>query len=181
MNSLSPFFSEQERGEGVKKNNSSGISRAVARFLLAHYLNVEPKSLVFISGEYGKPKLLNDPPLFFNISHTDSYFAILISKEGEVGIDIEEVDPKMKGELEDFFSQKKALSTKALFRAWTRLEALGKAQGKGIDYKNFGEWLFVEGDEVEFHVGKKEFWNIISFEPIPNLVCSISYGLSYTS
>lgn len=59
--------------------------------LLSHLYSRPITTADLIDGENQKPKLLPtiEPPLFFNISHTDHATAVIVSLKHEVGVDIE--------------------------------------------------------------------------------------------
>jgi len=119
------------------------------RFLLGHgwlrevlgtYLLCAPASLSFSRGRYGKP-FLEGHPLRFNISDTKDAVAIAVSKEREVGVDIETTSRKVHhvevGQhyftTEEIAAIDEAPDGKRRFlEFWTRKEAVLKASGVGI-------------------------------------------------
>src|SRR5256885_15921185 len=56
------------------------------RALLAAYLRVAPETLLFVRGEHGKPDLAG---LQFNLSHTGTALLLGVSREVELGVDLE--------------------------------------------------------------------------------------------
>ncbi len=117
--------------------------RAKLRWVLASYLKIDAKTLVFSQAEYGKPFLPDYPDCHFNISHSGDYLAIAVTNSGEIGIDIEKLKQKS-----DFYSLVKrcfaeveqaywlelpeSRKCKEFYRFWTRKEAFVKATGRGI-------------------------------------------------
>ncbi len=103
---------ERERAERIVNERDGELwrrSRGLLRALLGRYLQLEPSSLRFATGEHGKPALLHDshePPsqsrpaahqsaptntdrLSFNMSHSDGLALYAFSMAGEVGVDVE--------------------------------------------------------------------------------------------
>ncbi|XP_023637795.1 uncharacterized protein LOC17884708 isoform X2 [Capsella rubella] len=119
---------------------------------------VDPRTLMFKKNMYGKPEVdwqnyknCNDPPLHFNISHTDSLVACGVTVHVPVGIDLEDKERKIKHDVltlaERFYStdEVKFLSTipdpevqrKEFIKLWTLKEAYVKALGKGFSAAPF--------------------------------------------
>lgn len=117
-------------------------SRSAIRFILASYLQESPADLIFKYGPHGKPTLAHCDGLEFNVSHSQEFIVIAISKNIKVGVDIEYVRPNPRDELAARIlgptakEQYKLLSEQersASFSiAWTEREALGKMLGYGI-------------------------------------------------
>ena len=118
------------------------LSRGWLRTLLAANLAVSAKELSFSQGQYGKPTLL-DHPLYFNVSHTNSYLAIVLADVENIGIDIEQI--KSRPMLTDIakrcfsdaeFSYWSNLPSEQqlqlFYQFWTKKEAFVKAVGRGL-------------------------------------------------
>jgi 4'-phosphopantetheinyl transferase len=120
------------------------VAHALLRFGLSTVAGAH--RWAFAADSYGKPELdppWGDPPLRFNLSHTNGLAACAISYGRPVGIDVEEINPRL-----DFQAiAKKALSTSEqrllaatlpstqsalFFRFWTLKEAMVKAIGRGL-------------------------------------------------
>lgn len=117
-------------------------SQGFLRIILSRYLSIDGRDLVFARHRKGKPYLINDTSLLYNISNSGQYVVVSISKHGEVGVDLEKVRP-----LDDFedlvqknFSPfernyiNKVHSEKLqrFFKLWTLKEAFLKAIGEGM-------------------------------------------------
>ncbi|MBF0439411.1 MAG: 4'-phosphopantetheinyl transferase superfamily protein [Magnetococcales bacterium] len=86
---------------------------------------------------YGKPRVAED--IYFNISHTQGLVVCAMSRQGEVGIDCEQI---RSIELTDFKSMMKPAvwetimtaqdKEKAFFNDWTQRESVLKADGRGL-------------------------------------------------
>jgi len=118
------------------------VARAALRALLGQHLNVDPRSLRFVTGEHGKPALAG-AEVEFNVSHSAGHIAIAISDGGPIGVDIESM--KRSSDLlhlaERFFSPPEAENVRAadenerarrFFAYWTAKESVIKAAGGGL-------------------------------------------------
>jgi len=116
------------------------IGRALLRRLLGCYTGATPEALEFEYGEFDKPSLLRGPR--FNLSHSGTIALYAVSREGEIGIDVElDRDVSRDRVAERFFSpgEVKALRAlpaelqpRAFLSCWTRKEAFLKARGDGL-------------------------------------------------
>ncbi|XP_010425048.1 PREDICTED: uncharacterized protein LOC104710185 isoform X2 [Camelina sativa] len=149
----------QMRGDKLQKN--ALLARTLVRTTIARYQTnngVDPQTLMFKKNMYGKPEVdrqnyknCSDPPLHFNISHTDSLVACGVTVHVPVGIDLEDKDRKIKHDVltlaERFYSTDEVtfLSTipdpevqrKEFIKLWTLKEAYVKALGKGFSAAPF--------------------------------------------
>jgi 4'-phosphopantetheinyl transferase len=114
-------------------------SHSWLRTLLGHYLQTDPRSLEFLFGKYGKPTI-RSAAIHFNLSHSGAMAACAVTRDHEVGIDIERVrplpdlesiarrffDPEDSGKLLELGEEERV---SAFFRYWTRKEAYVKAIG----------------------------------------------------
>ncbi len=122
------------------------IRRGLLRQMLGDYLDVEPGSLRFRSGPYGKPALAEMPGAYmphFNVSHSRELALFAFARDREVGVDIEYVRPVVEAEqiAGRYFSAQERDALRDLpphrmyeqfFIYWTRLEAYLKASGAGL-------------------------------------------------
>ncbi len=141
---------EKERADRLKfqtDRNNFLLSRGHLRSLLSAYLGREPQDIELRYGSYGKPYLSKDSNpdnISFNLSHSRgaSYYAL--TKDREIGIDIEYLRPVSRAQkiIERFFSEEerahyrnqpsgKKLET--FFMLWCRREAYTKALGTGFN------------------------------------------------
>ncbi|HYX30787.1 MAG TPA: 4'-phosphopantetheinyl transferase superfamily protein [Pyrinomonadaceae bacterium] len=121
-------------------------ARASLRLILARYLQVKPSRLKLETGEFGKPFLADKNQgqgLRFNLSHSHQLALIAVTREREVGVDIEfmrsdfvtnEVATHFfsRAEVEQFNVVPPESRTCAFFNCWTRKEAYIKARGEGL-------------------------------------------------
>ncbi|AMK77981.1 4-phosphopantetheinyl transferase [Methylomonas methanica] len=116
--------------------------RGLLRQTLAGYLDVEPVTLAFETGQYGKPALVGGA-LHFNLSHSADTLLIAVADFADIGIDIETCRPRqhLDGLAERCFSDREYRDWRqlpadarleAFYRLWTKKEAFVKAVGRGI-------------------------------------------------
>jgi 4'-phosphopantetheinyl transferase len=119
--------------------------RGILREILSRYTQTPPERIAFDYGAQGKPELIHtdDPPLRFNLTHSEDTLLIGVTRGQMIGVDIEHVRP-----LQDlmqisrrFFSAREVTALHSLsadqqavafFNGWTRKEAVLKAYGDGI-------------------------------------------------
>jgi len=120
--------------------------RGFLRRILGGYLNQDAASLAFSYGPQGKPELVSDSihdQLHFNVSHSHEIALYAISRNRQVGVDVEYLRAKqdVEGIAQRYFYPDEckvihALSAEkkkeAFFRAWTVKEAYAKATGEGL-------------------------------------------------
>jgi 4'-phosphopantetheinyl transferase len=119
-------------------------ARASLRLILGRYLGLAPASLTFAQTEYGKAFLTNAEAdgLLFNLSLSRDIALLAVSRDREVGIDVEFMRPDFATceVAELFFSVAEVYTlsgldsdvrTQAFFNCWTRKEAYIKARGEG--------------------------------------------------
>ncbi|HEY6190088.1 MAG TPA: 4'-phosphopantetheinyl transferase superfamily protein [Pyrinomonadaceae bacterium] len=122
------------------------VARGVLRNIIGRYSGIRPGALRFRYGSHGKPALaveLNEARINFNVSHSHNLALFAITRERELGIDIEYVRAEFaQGRVaEQFFSRREVATLRALpadaqavafFNCWTRKEAYVKAKGEGL-------------------------------------------------
>lgn len=146
--SLLPLLSEDERARAnrfyfQKDHDRFTIARARLRLVLSFYLDIPAQQLQFQYSQTGKPSLVDQPSLCFNLSHSHQLALYAVAWNREVGIDVEQIRPDRDCEsiAARFFSaQEQAtlsqlspdLKLQGFFNCWTRKEAFVKAIGKGL-------------------------------------------------
>jgi 4'-phosphopantetheinyl transferase len=121
------------------------VGRGILRALLGAYLPAPPQSLAFTYNEYGRPELVasGDPPLCFNVSHSDELALYGFALGRQLGIDVEWMRAEVSGEeiarrffapgeVERLFRLAPAARMEAFFACWTRKEAYIKAKSRGL-------------------------------------------------
>ena len=121
-------------------------ARAAMRQVLSTYTGVVPEKLTFSYGTQGKPALtseLESCGVEFNLSHSEELALLAVTRNQNIGIDIESVNPEFatKEIADRFFSAGEVRRLNALpackqadefFACWTRKEAYLKAVGGGL-------------------------------------------------
>lgn len=117
--------------------------RAAMRSILGQYVGSAPAALSFSYNAQGKPELAapGQGPVRFNLSHSAGQAVLAVSRDFELGVDIEEVRTFEEDVAGHFFSKAECAQlqtlppgnrTLAFFRGWTRKEAFVKATGLGL-------------------------------------------------
>jgi 4'-phosphopantetheinyl transferase len=181
---------ESERAARFHKErdrDSFLITRSLLKIILASYTKLVVTAIHLDYQVNKKPYLSSHPWLHFNVSHSEDYAVIAISRE-KVGIDIEfKSDDFDHGIISsDIFENKELTFIKnasnksnAFYTLWTRKEALVKALGKGID-ENFKYIPCLEGQyNLESDLVKNsENWQLSSFEITDNYAGALAYESS---
>jgi 4'-phosphopantetheinyl transferase len=122
------------------------VARASLRLILGRYLQTRPGRLQLETNEFGKPFLADQKRaqgIRFNLSHSHQLALIAITRDREVGVDIEfmrsvfvsdEVATHFfsRVEVDQFRAVPANLRTESFFNCWTRKEAYIKARGEGL-------------------------------------------------
>ena len=141
------FFHQRDR-----KNYQ--LSHIYLREILSHYTpTIHPKEWEFKHNSFGKPYISNQN-IHFNISHTTSYFAMIISNK-ECGIDIEQSGhiEINRAILDLTLTPKEAQQLKeknlSFYTFWTLKEAYLKAIGRGLSTPpNSIEFLSIKENSI---------------------------------
>ncbi len=138
---------ERERAASFAQDRERRVyvaTRAALRLLLAREIARPADAVEFAYGKRGKPRLANDATIAFNVSHSGALALIALTRNCEVGIDIEAVRPvaEMEAIAKRFFCAREydelcslestAERERAFFACWTRKEAFVKALGEGL-------------------------------------------------
>lgn len=72
------------------------VGRAVVREIIGALQGMPAAAVRFTDGEFGKPAVVNTagkPPLWFSVAHCDDLLLVALSREGDVGVDVERTRP----------------------------------------------------------------------------------------
>lgn len=179
-----PFF----KFEAVRENYI--ISQGMLRILLGAYLKISPRDLKIGRHSKGKPFLLDDPTLYFNISNSGGLAVYGFSRDGEIGIDIEHQRPLP--DLDDmiaknfttneikFINAKPSEKSERFFRFWTVKESYLKAIGEGMRLPPDCLEFSIEGSKVKLLSVKgffeQEDWHFKEFSPASGYVGTLTFG-----
>lgn len=133
------FYFERDR-----KHFTAG--RGILRTILGQYLDLNPAQIQFCYTSRGKPGLANihnNQTLYFNLSHSQGLALYGVSRDFNLGIDLEYIRPMSDleqlakrffsvGEYTAIASLEAHQKQRAFFQAWTCKEAYLKATGDGL-------------------------------------------------
>jgi 4'-phosphopantetheinyl transferase len=117
--------------------------RVALRWVLGAYLGVDPRELRFGRGHSGKPFLLGNPTLHFNLSHSGCWIVTGVAWNTELGVDVEKIaafpDWRELGSSHLGPSERRLVETapdkqkvRALLECWVCKEAYLKMRGCGL-------------------------------------------------
>src|SRR5215216_1086042 len=162
-------------------------ARGILRCILSRYTTIYPSHLRFYYNPYGKPFLapeFSSYLLNFNLSHSDSMALYAITRNMEIGVDVERVRSDFDYEeiAKRFFSANEVAilhtiptekKLEAFYTCWTRKEAYIKAYGKGLSLPldsfdvSFAPWepamLLITKVEPQ----ERSLWTLLDVEPGP--------------
>lgn len=177
------------------KREQSAVSRGVARTLLSAYTGVPAADLRFRYGDKGRPHLDGaGEELVFNVSHSGDVGMLAVTRAGELGVDVERLDPKVDLigigrrffspiEHADLVTQEGDALTRAFFRAWTRKESYLKARGTGLSLPldGFDVTLLPEQEPrllaTRFDPGNAARWTLTELDPCDGYVGALCADL----
>ncbi len=131
-------------------------AHAGMRRILGCHSGIEPASISFSSGRYGKPQIehaQNPGRLQFNLSHSAGVAVLAVAYGYCLGVDVEVVRPIDSDVAEHHFSSAELMTLRSLppelwqagfYRCWTSKEALLKGEGLGLN-------LALDAFDVEVH------------------------------
>ena len=119
------------------------VARGLLRHTLSRYLHKAPASIRFAYEPSGKPRLVGDTAVGFNVSHTEDLALYAVALTPDLGIDVERVRADLDvlqlvrqvctpEERATLLALAPAARRQAFFACWTRKEALVKAWGDGL-------------------------------------------------
>lgn len=181
--------SRAERFRFERERRRYIVARGRLRELLASRLDEEPGALQFGYGDNGKPALA-DGRLHFNVSHCDELAVYALSREREIGVDLEAVRPIPEADdiAARFFCRSESEAYRALpaesralgfYNCWTRKEAVVKALGEGLSMPldAFAVSLAPGEPARMVHFGGQRGdggWRLHSFTPRPGFVAAVA-------
>lgn len=163
------------------------IGRALLRTTLSRYADASEVAWVFETNSYGCPFVAEPAAhrdLRFNLSHTDGLVACAVTRQGEVGLDVEnterEVDPLAlaptvfaAAEIADVAATPAERRRQRFFSYWTLKEAYIKARGMGLSLPLDGFWFELGGaaPRIRFSArcpDRAERWHFAECRPTPS-------------
>jgi 4'-phosphopantetheinyl transferase len=175
-----------ERSHFQKDRDRFVLARAAVRKILGSYLDVLPAQIRFSYSRFRKPALDQEKYgnlLRFNLTHSREVALLAVTRENEVGVDIEYIDGQFPfakiapdcfspAELAALNSVSSAERASAFFSGWTRKEAFIKAVGDGLSYPLKEFTVSLDPCEVNDHLISNDpdgirHWTLISLAPGP--------------
>ena len=169
-------------------------ARGILRSILSRYMTISPNHLRFQYNQFGKPFLapeFSSYLLNFNLSHSGSMALYAITRNREIGVDVEHVRSDFEYDeiAERFFSVNEAAilrtmpaeeKLEAFYNCWTRKEAYIKAHGKGLSLPldsfdvSFAPWeppmsLIPKDDPQE-----RSLWTLLGLTPCPGYMGAVA-------
>ncbi|HXW50849.1 MAG TPA: 4'-phosphopantetheinyl transferase superfamily protein [Candidatus Acidoferrales bacterium] len=145
------WLSEEERTRlGQLRTRASQAvflgAHVLLRGALSYYVDVAPGAWTFSTGIHGKPRIARPTAfkaLHFNLSHTDRWAVVVVSRVGPVGVDVERTSRNVAimRVARHFLSKEEQVRLGKLsqderaqrfFRQWVAREAYLKGTGKGL-------------------------------------------------
>lgn len=156
LESLRECFADDERRRAERFRFERPRARFIAgraalRRILSSYLAIDPAEVCFVYDGLGKPSLdarshtsSHNGTLRFNLAHSGGLAVLAITKDCEVGVDVEEIRTvrHAEGIAQRFFSSEEADDVltdpqeieSRFFHCWTRKEAIVKTIGTGLQF-----------------------------------------------
>jgi 4'-phosphopantetheinyl transferase len=147
------------------------LAALLARHVIAERLNLSFGIVRFQPTAFGKLELVNDPRIFFNITHSGSWIGVAVDIQS-VGIDIEQVRPIDLGIAKRFFSESEVADLLSLpeqkqldyfYQLWTLKESYLKEQGSGLSQPLDNFAIRLHGGRFRLHEGG-QWSNLVFFQ-----------------
>lgn len=161
----------------------------VLRRLLARYLGAAPHTIRLNQSEAGKPRLASHSGLSFNMSRTSDVALYGFSRDGEIGVDIEQVrsDIDTQSLANQFFTTSESTTIagagpderiRLFFTAWVRKEAVLKAEGGGLSAGLSAVDVAPHKAEsrltVPLHGSTRSLWHVVTLPPWHGLLAALA-------
>lgn len=201
---FSGILSEQEIEKADKLINEqvrfNFIFRHIQlRNIISLYADINPGEIIFSTNEYKKPFIIQPKELQFiqfNLSYSENIHLIAISKNDELGVDIEKIKPidDFDRIIQDNFSSYEINllnkfngneKLRLFFKIWCGKEAFIKAIGKGFYFQTASFSIILDkqnnycGIEIEQNNTinwDSKHWNIDSINVANNFITSIVHS-----
>ncbi|MBH0189604.1 MAG: 4'-phosphopantetheinyl transferase superfamily protein [Nitrospira sp.] len=155
-------LSHDERGRAERlisdeHRRQSIATHAMLRAILSRYCGAVPEDLAIRRTPDGKPVLSDYPSIRFNLTHSHGRAIIVVARDREVGVDLEQVRREIDvgGLAKRFLSERDltfiehgdpAQRHERFLKAWVAREAVFKADGRGITFPLHRDYLELTGD-----------------------------------
>lgn len=154
---------ERERAERLiseEHRHRSIAAHAMLRMILGRYCGASPEQLAIRRTSDGKPVLSDYPSIRFNLTHSYGRALIAVAGDQEVGVDLEQVRQEVDvvrlakrflSERDQIFIEHgdPAQRHERFLQTWVAREAVFKADGRGITFPLYRDYLELTGDGTE--------------------------------
>jgi 4'-phosphopantetheinyl transferase len=179
--SLSP--EERTRAERViiqEKRRQFVAARYGLRAILSRYVGIPPQDLIFAYHTHGKPFLVGNATIEFNLAHSGDLALVAVARQ-PVGVDLEQIHPLPSmaqmaqiaftpEELRALYDLPPQRRLCAFYRIWTRKEALMKAQGDGFRRaRNFNVPVTHPQQTIEL-----DGWAVYDIPHLPGFIAAVA-------
>ena len=158
------------------------------RTILGAYTHVQPHLLEFSQNKYGKPFILtrdNSCKLQFSLSHSKDIALIAITRDREVGVDVEYIRPMQDAReiTRKYFScverrimlqLEDDVFNEMFFVCWTQKEAFIKAIGRGFSFSLDQFTVPIFGSNKKVNCRESGAWRYESFTVHPGYVGALA-------
>lgn len=186
-------MTRMERFHFPEHRHSYLVSHLLLRTTLSRYSDLLPNTWRFINNDHGKPRLDPDtgPTAFnFSLSHTKGLSVVGVTREGEIGADVEQADRSVQAaELSRrFFSSEENAALEKMpsdrlreqfLLYWTLKEAYIKALGRGLSHPLDSFSFRLVGERpyrIGFSAEKPQYpkkWRFALIAPRPQSVAAV--------
>jgi 4'-phosphopantetheinyl transferase len=194
---LNAALSEPESERSVRFRFDRHRARFIAargqlRTLLARYLDARACDITLTEGPHGKPRLAGGMGwLRFNIAHSEDVAVFAITRDREVGVDLEQIrcDLRIDEVARHFYSARERADLaglaegdrlRAAFDCWTRKEAYLKAVGTGLALPLDGfDVTLRPGEPVrlvrhQVNAADQRSWSLHAFDAGPGYAAAVA-------
>jgi 4'-phosphopantetheinyl transferase len=181
------FHFRQDREQSI-------LARASLRLLMARYTGFAPERIRFKKNQYGKLFLqYPESPVQFNVTHSGDCIIHAITREAEIGVDVETVrDSGSLGSISSYFATGEQAwldataheaRDDAFFMLWTCKEAYIKALGQGLSkpLDSFEIGIVNNEPKILFDSDAPALaasWQLLLFKPRPNMAGCVAVNTS---
>lgn len=147
----------------TKDKIRSLLAEALVRYALCKKYDLKDMEIQFCYSKYGKPSLMNEKSIHFNLSHAGEWVVCAIG-DTPVGIDVEIIrDSQLPGayqcfsdyEIQVLNNSHQKSQAELFYKIWTLKESFVKYNGKGLNYA-FDNFSFdIYDNEIELTEDEK--------------------------
>lgn len=115
------------------KNTGSSLTDPIVNKIFSNYLPI--KNIKFAFNQFGKPSFISPTSdrIYFSLSHSQKMLVIYISKQEEIGIDIEYIKKRAYlQQIADRYFPEQTHNLIGFYRSWTARESFVKAIGSSL-------------------------------------------------